>query len=227
MPKRRATHHIRSTLGYAADALAERTRSAAGLLGAAPAPLVALTFSARATPPSSGLAVMAALGLVVGLTLVLVGAVALDAGRRSALLRRLDTDWGRAGLAGAMAAVVTGLVYLVAGPSPGWSAGVLGLAAVTMWAISAQLATAKGQRPFLVAPVVALVALLLIMAGGHAARAGITYYLGPPLAYCVVLGGHYLAFCGRENAAPEGAVVTMSYIMGSAAMAIAAWVDLL
>lgn len=227
MPNRRATHHIRSTLGSAADALAERTRSAAGLLGIAPAPLVALTFSARATPPSSGLAVMAAIGLVVALTLVLASAVALDAGRRAGLLGFLDTDWGRAGLTGGVAAVVTGLVYLVAGPSPGWSAGALGIVAVMVWAMSAQLATAEGQRPFLVAPVVALVALLLIMAAGYAARAGLTYYLGPPLAYCVVLGGHYLAFGGRENAGSDGAVVTLSYIMGSAAMAIAAWVDLL
>jgi hypothetical protein len=80
---------------------------------------------------------------------------------------------------------------------------------------------------FLVSPGLSLVSLLLFAGLGYAVRAGLLYYLGPPVAFCLALAGHYLAYRRREFGSGRGLGPSRAaYAAAAVAMALVAWLDL-
>lgn len=229
LPNQRASQLLGKYLGTGVDILVSRSRSQTGLLSVAPAPLLGLALAMRTGAESADLLAPALTGLgatVVGMVLGALVLDRLDPGRQRTLRGRLGPDWGRAALAAAVGTLVTLIICLMI-RWPGWGVGVIGALTVGIWAASAQLATSSSRRPFLMAPITALVGLFLVLAAGYIVRAGIVYYLGPPLAYSVVLAGHYLVFSEQADSAAGGGAIMGAYVVASFATVLAAWVDLL
>ena len=143
-------------------------------------------------------AVMAApgdlLGVCAGLLIACAGLLALAAalhGTAQALWGATGT-WPRVGLTGLAVGLLAFLILTLVG-GHGWGVRLLVIPATGLWVASGALSRSTERQAFYLAPIVALVSLMVIMALGYAAGAGIVYFVGPPLALCLMLAGHYLS----------------------------------
>jgi len=191
-----------------------------GLLHGASIALVAVV---TAVPEGLGPALAGLLTAAAGMTLA---AACLGAGAECLRLeRRRGGRWNTPLLIGFVTALVAEAAFAVAGGS-GAAAAVLLFLAAAAWAGSLALLTDEDRRSFFAVPAITLLSLLLIVLLGHTVGAGLLYYLGPPLAFAVVLTAHYVVGQRRRKGVFEAGPALAGYVIASAVIAFLAWVDL-
>jgi hypothetical protein len=133
--------------------------------------------------------------------------------------------WRRVVLMSLFVGLLAGLALTSVG-GQGWAVRLLLIPATGIWAASGGLWASADRRAFFLAPVLALVSLLLLTALGYAIGAGILYFVGPPLALCLILAGHYLADPSVRPKAAGNAYLNAAYVAAALAVTLSAWVDL-
>lgn len=204
-----------------ARALRERDKDLEGLVLGSPVLLVVLAVSTagRLGRTLGGVLLLAA-GM--GLAVLVMAGVRV----RPGLSYLPPGPWAGAAVVG-LAVAVAAVAASAFGGGLGGGALVLASLAAGGWSAGARLAVAEEIGVFLASPGLSLVSLLLFAGLGYAVGAGLLYYLGPPVAFCLALAAHYLAYRRRELGSGRGAGPSRAaYAVAALVMALVAWLDL-
>jgi len=186
-------------------------------------PSIHLLAVAVAAPRGLGAALLGLLVAAVGSAALVL---ALEAGAGWMLRsQRFPGRWTRPVLAGGLTGLVSLATFFTAGGS-GPAVAVFLFLGASLWSASAGLVSSRGGKAFYAAPGMALASLLMMSLCGYGAGAGLLYHLGPPLAYAVILAGHYLS--GQRSDVDPGVArpAVVGYVMAATVMALLAWLDL-